>query len=235
MRLPPFDKAKPFYPLVMNFAVQMMGFKEAMSIADVLLIRAMMKKIFDSSHVEGVPYELIVSPSVALDGYDLGYPYRDKLRELLPPTVNQPIERLLTHTSPFEIVGPRPLKCRSQEDGIEISAEEIGSVYLADPQRQVEALEVSAGSLLIAAYEALKSKSDRGLAWEFFRHCRNAAAHRGRFNFYPGEPSRPARWKGMSMHPGLQGTPLFSILNDNGLIGLGDPFLLLWDIEQLCA
>jgi hypothetical protein len=39
MQLPPFDKTRPFFPLVMNFAVQMIGFKETMAMADQLLIR----------------------------------------------------------------------------------------------------------------------------------------------------------------------------------------------------
>ncbi|MHB1559668.1 MAG: hypothetical protein ACYC61_19645 [Isosphaeraceae bacterium] len=233
MRLPPFDEARQYYPLVMNFAAQMLAFKEIMSMADLKSIRAMMKKVFDASNLEGVPFELIVSSGVDLDGYDLAHPFRKEFRDLLPPSAKQPMGRLLAHTAPFEIVGPRALKCRSQEDGIEFSAEEIASVYLAGPQRQVEALAVSAGSLIVSAYEATRSSRDRGPLWEFFRHCRNAAAHGGRFHLENGEPSRPARWRSMSVERGLQGTPLFAILDDHGLIGLGDAILLLWDVEQL--
>jgi hypothetical protein len=234
MQLPPFDKTKPFFPLVMNFAVQMIGFKETMTMADILIIRTLTKKIVDASHLEAVPFQLTVSPHVTLDGYDLAYPFRNEFREMLVQNPNLPLDRLLTHTAPFEIVGPRPLKCLTQEDGLEFSAEEIASVYLAGPENQVKASGVSSGSLLIAAYQSAKSMSDRGPIWEFFRHCRNAAAHGGRFNFTPAEPSRPATWRTLSVHRRLQGTPLFDILGEKGLIALGDSVLLLWEIEQLC-
>lgn len=234
MHLPPFDRAKPFFPLVMNFAVQMIGFKETMAMADVLLLRTVMKKILDASNLESVLFQLTVSPGVMLDGYDLAYPFKDEFRQLLPPSPNQPLERLLTHTTPFEIVGPRALKCLAQEDGIEYSAEEIAEIYLAHPESQVKASIVSAGSLIVAAYEATKFMSDHGPAWEFFRHCRNAAAHGGRFNLNQGEPSRTAAWRSVNVHRGLHGTPLFDVLGEQGLIALGDPVLLLWDIEQLC-
>jgi hypothetical protein len=233
MQLPPFDKAKPFFPLVMNFAAQMIGFKETMAMADLLIARNMLKKIFDASHLEGERFQLTVSPQITLDGYDLGYPSKEKLRELIPPTPNQPLERLLAHTAPFEIVGPRPLKCRMQEEGIEFSAEEIARVYLAGPEEQVKATAVSAGSLLIAAWAIAEPMSDNGPVWEFFRHCRNAAAHGARFHFRHGEPRRAAAWKTLSVHFGLQGTLLFDTWGEPGFLALGDSILLLWDIEQL--
>jgi hypothetical protein len=146
MQLPPLDKAKPFFPPVMNFAAQMIGFKETMAMADLLIIRRMMKKILDASNLEGVPFQLIVSPSVPLDGYDLAYPFKHEFRAMLLQTPNLPLERLLTHTAPFEIVGPRPLKCLTQQEGIEFSAEGIASVYLAGAEEQVKALGVSAGT-----------------------------------------------------------------------------------------
>jgi hypothetical protein len=233
MHAPPFDPEKPFFSLVMNFAVQMMGFKEVMEMANILTLRKMTRQIFDASHLEGAPIELVVSPGLTLDGYDLAYPFKQRLRELLPQTPNLPLDRLLTHTSPFEIVGSRSLKCRSQMDGVEFSAEQLAGVYLARADRQVRALAVSAGSLLIAAYEVTKNMSDRGPVWEFFRHCRNAAAHGGRFNFTAQEPSRPAAWKTIHVDSTLQGTPLFDLPGVQGLLGLGDPILLLWDIERL--
>jgi hypothetical protein len=234
MQLPPFDQTKPFFPLVMNFAVQMIGFKETMTMADILIIRTLTKKIVDASYLEAVPFQLTVSPHVTLDGYDLAYPFKNEFREMLVQNPNLPLERLLTHTAPFEIVGPRPLKCLTQEDGLEFSAEELAQLYLTDQGSKVKATAVSSGSLIIAAYEATKTRSDHGPVWEFFKHCRNAAAHGGRFNFHQGQPSRNATWRKLNVHSGLQGTPLFDILDEKGLIALGDSVLLLWDIEQLC-
>lgn len=234
MGLPPFDQAKLFFPLVMNFAAQMIGFKETMAMADLLIIRKMMKQVLDASNLEVEPFQLFISPHIPLDGFDLAYPFKHEFRQMLVQTPNLPLERLLTHTIPFEIVGPRPLKCLTQEEGIVFSAEEIAEVYRAGAEKQVKALSVSAGSLLVSAYEALQPVTDHRPVWQFLRHCRNAAAHGGRFNLRHGEPSRPAAWKSLSIQPSLHGTPLFGILDEKGLLALGDAILLLWDIEQLC-
>src|SRR5438876_1149699 len=112
--------------------------------------------------LEGVPFQLIVSPSVPLDGYDLAYPFKNEFREMLLQTPNLPLGRLLTHTAPFEIVGPRPLKCLTQQEGIEFSAEAIASVYLAGTEQQVRALGVSAGSMIVSAFESVKTLTDHG-------------------------------------------------------------------------
>jgi hypothetical protein len=234
MQLPPFDRNKPFFPLVMNFAAQMIGFKETMAFADLLIIRRMMKQFLDASNLEGVAFQLIVSPHISLDGYDLAYPFKNEFRDMLVQTPNLPLGRLLTHTAPFEVVGPRPLKCLTQQEGIEFAAEEIAGIYLAGAEKQVKALGVSAGSLIISAFESTKAMTDHGPAWEFFRHCRNAAAHGGRFNFRQGEPYRTAAWRTLSVYPGLHGTPLFDTSDERGLIAVGDSIPLLWGIEQLC-
>jgi hypothetical protein len=232
VRIPDFDPAKPFYPMVMNYAVQMLGFKEAMAMADTLTVRNMMKQIMDHSNLEGVPFHLTVSSSVSLDGFDLAYPFKNEFRQMLASNGEPRMDRLLTHTSPFEIAGPRPLRCKSQEDGIEFSAEEIAAVYLSDTEKMVRALDISAGILLIAAHEAAKNADYQGPECEFLRHCRNAAAHGGRFHFKGGEPRRPASWRKMILHSGLRGTPLFGLPDGDGLLAPGDPILLLWDIES---
>jgi hypothetical protein len=233
-RLPDFDREKPFFPLVMNFASQMIGFKEIATMADVLIIRNMMNKVLPASHFETDRFQLIVSPAVSLDGFDLAYPYKEEFRQMFVQTPNLPLERLLTHTAPFEIVGSRALKCRTQEAGILFSAEEIAAVYLTNAEKQTKASGVSAGRLIVSAFESVKYLKDQSPVWEFFRHCRNAAAHGGRFNLHPDEPFRPAAWKALRIHNGLHGTPLFDIVGDPGLLALGDAILSLWDIEQLC-
>ncbi len=233
MNLPPFNPAKPFYSLVTNFAVQMLGFKEAMAMSHVVELRQMKEKILAAAREERAPFEIVASAGKPIDGFDLFYPYQAEARDQFPYNVNLPIDRLLTHTAAFEIVGPRPLKCLTQSDGLEYSAEEIAEVCKENTASQMKALTVSGGSLLIAAYEATKDASDKGPVWEFLRHCRNAAAHGGCFHLASKEPSRPASWKSLTIDSELQGSPLFDILSDKGLIGLGDAVLMLWDVEQL--
>jgi hypothetical protein len=57
--MPPFDTGKPFFPLVMNFAVQMLGFKEVMAMADLVTIRTMLRKIVRGARSTGRPAHLV--------------------------------------------------------------------------------------------------------------------------------------------------------------------------------
>jgi hypothetical protein len=68
--------------------------------------------------------------------------------------------------------------------------------------------------------------------WEFLRHCRNAAAHKGFFNFMHGGPKRPAKWRGLEIVSSLQSTPLFNDPQVSGFLGIGDALHLLSDVEQ---
>lgn len=68
--------------------------------------------------------------------------------------------------------------------------------------------------------------------WEFLRHCRNAAAHGGKFHLLNGEPCRPANWGRFSIVASMHGTPLVFNQGSAGLLSPGDPLRLLWDIEQ---
>ena len=234
MNFPPFDPAKVFYPLIMNFAVQMLGFKEIMAMGHVLDLRQLQEKVFREARNEPMSFEIVASRGVSIDGFDLFYPYKAAARELFPYDVNLPVDRLLAHTAPFEIVGPRALKCVTEPTGLDYSAEEIAENFRKRPERQLKALAMSGASLLIAAYEATKHASDKSAVWEFLRHCRNAAAHGGRFHFKSKKPAPPACWKSLTIEPKLEGTPLFDNLGDGqGLIALGDAVLLLWDIEQI--
>ena len=74
MNLPSFNPAKPFYSLVMNFAVQMLGFKEAMAMSHVLELRRLKEKVFGAAREELVPFEIIASAGNPLAGFDLFYP-----------------------------------------------------------------------------------------------------------------------------------------------------------------
>jgi hypothetical protein len=91
--------------------------------------------------------------------------------------------------------------------------------------------------LLMCCYEAvIDTHRDPNVPiWEFFRHCRNAAAHDGKFSFKPHEPSRPAEWRGLKIECSLEGRPLLIPAE-----GESDPFLkpgdvlrLISDVEQL--
>lgn len=94
------------------------------------------------------------------------------------------------------------------------------------------------GDLIARCYEAVKARRDPTVPeWEFFRHCRNAASHDNRFSFAAHEPARPAAWRGLEIERTLEGTPLIDETDDSGkpvgLLSVGDPIVVVWDIEQL--
>ena len=84
------------------------------------------------------------------------------------------------------------------------------------------------------AYEAVRAHNDQPPEFEFFRHCRNAAAHSNRFFFSEREPARPAAWRTVTLNKSKKGSanPLFNRRCIHGLIGLGDLIELLSDIER---
>ena len=122
------------------------------------------------------------------------------------------------------------------EDGpsVRVDTAKLARTLLQKNQDPITAFAVmSAGSLLILAWESTLDDHSKAPLWEFLRHCRNAAAHKGgRFNFLYDEPKSPARWRSLTIVPKLQGTPLFWNSDQNGLIGPGDALHLLGDIEK---
>jgi hypothetical protein len=85
-----------------------------------------------------------------------------------------------------------------------------------------------------AAYESVKAQNDHSPEFEFFRHLRNASSHGNRFTFLPGEPRRPASWRGIGFDHTLKGAsnPLHDSPCFGPLYGPADLIDLLFDIEQ---
>jgi hypothetical protein len=98
-------------------------------------------------------------------------------------------------------------------------------------ERLMRTMAVAAGDLLILAHAATETYRDQGPLWEFLRHCRNAAAHGGRFNFNQAEPRRLAEWRGFRIERSMQGNPLIDTPGLRGFLDKGDPIVLLHDLE----
>lgn len=205
-----FDLGKPFYPLVVNYLVSIHGILELVA-----------RQIIALAKDQAVPPD----PSTPLPAPPpIGEPpSADRIMEFYSHPGNRTVTHLAMRTY---------LKC-SIGDSIAVEpnalAEELGSNIMSIAPWTM----VSAGILLISAWEITKQFSDQGPLWEFLRHCRNAAGHGGNFRFLYGEPQRPAAWHGIEVVSGLQGTPLFHGPNfAPGLLWPGDPISLLWEIEQ---
>ncbi|MGH7650392.1 MAG: hypothetical protein ACREMS_00975 [Gemmatimonadaceae bacterium] len=91
---------------------------------------------------------------------------------------------------------------------------------------------LSAGGMLILAWETTSELRTKDPAWEFLRHCRNAAAHEGRFHLKNGEPRRQAAWRSKHITADLNGKLLFTDGLAAGFIGPGDVLYLLSDLDR---
>lgn len=131
------------------------------------------------------------------------------------------------------LLGKLQLQSKVTGQSIDVDIEALADEYLWKYESPLAHFNrMSAGSLLILAWEITKAHHTTDPLWEFLRHCRNAAAHRGHFNFYKGEPKYPAHWRGLTIQNSLQSQPLFFAPPITGFFGPGDPLYLLWDIEQ---
>lgn len=126
------------------------------------------------------------------------------------------------------------LQCTIAEKNVDIDHSELAHEVLDNHFYAIAThYEQAASSLLIVAKARSENRLDRSPICEFLRHCRNAAAHGGKFNLEEyDEPRRPAHWRETEITEGLEGTRLFEDSEGNGLMRPGDPIALLWDIEQ---
>jgi len=198
-----FDRGKPFYPLVMNYLIQLLGFKE---LAARGLIGAREISVEDLQKATREPFDTADRAAVesALGG----------LQKLLGP-----LELKSEFQNDRIIVDVDAIA----EELIHGNHEYLLSFYIrAAANILVLAHEVTKDT----------SYRDTGPLWEFLRHSRNAATHNGLFHFTHGEPRRLAEWGPFRIEASLQGTSLFKDARGQGLLSPGDPIRLLWDIEQ---
>jgi len=196
-----FDRSKLFYPLVMNYVVQLFGFKE-------MGTRGILGQHYTASILEQFRSRTFLGETQLSKD--------DSLKKL------------------SKLLGPLELACGFQTDRITVDGDQIALEVAQNIYYLADFLLRSSGSLLILAHEICKNEPyhDQGPLWEFLRHCRNAAAHKGLFNLVNGEPRRLAEWKVFRIEASLHGTRLFKDETGNGFLSPGDPIALLWDIEQ---
>lgn len=197
-----FSEDGPFYGLVVCYLCQVHGFNE---IASRGIRRAM--DSMDSSSIEEM----------------LSFVPDDRTREAMSGIAQGGITGLIAESGLYA------------ETGEKISVD-IGSLADAVYSEHRPALSflnpLSAGGLLVLAWETTRELHTTDPPWEFLRHCRNAAAHKGRFNLVRGEPRRSASWRSKTIAPGLNGTLLFTDGKVPGFLGPGDVLYLLSDIER---
>jgi hypothetical protein len=134
-------------------------------------------------------------------------------------------------------LGELELESRGSGEVVVVDADAVGRAVAEHSLVFRPVLERAAASMLILAWEWNRQHSDGGPSWRFLYHCRNAAAHNGRFRFKRDELARgrldsPAAWGPFTLDVGFQDVPLFRGDDGSGLLGMGDPLRLLWDLER---
>ncbi|MBY0424029.1 MAG: hypothetical protein K2Q22_00200 [Cytophagales bacterium] len=202
-----FDRAKPFYPFVINYLVSLHGMVELFSRDFYPRIKAAKRN--------GMSLEDLINVNEVENEKQISF-FKDIYSENLEPT---------------RIIGDISLRS-SNRKSIEISSEELSKeltdnhIYLLPFQLK------AAGILLIMTYEISKDQYDtKDSIWNFFYHCRNAAAHGGQFNIL-NTKRFPAKWDNIEITLKLNKTDLFKGSSNSGLLSLGDPLYLLYEIEQ---
>jgi hypothetical protein len=191
-----FDRSGLFYPAVMNYWVLLHGAFE-------LLSRGFIR-IIDGTDVDGPSTDEPAAKKIA-DAY------ADPAARHVTKIFDAP--QLLTSGQPERITPP--------------GADELSHELFAEHQYILGPV-TAGGNLLIVGHQAAKAEgyTDKNdPTWEFLRHCRNGAAHNGRFNLLNGEPKQPAHWRGLTITPNLHGTPVFKDTQGEGFLALGDPLL----------
>jgi hypothetical protein len=154
---------------------------------------------------------------------------RKKVLQLLKKDMQT---NFLKHDGERPLVGNLSLKSAFQGNSIDIDIDEIAEELINNYQYLLPFQMKAAGNLFIMCYAISEDTyDDKSEIWNFFYHCRNAAAHGGLFNI-TNVKRFPAKWGSLEITTGLNKTNLFHVPGEGGLIGLGDPIRLLWDIEQ---
>jgi hypothetical protein len=194
-----FDRSKPFYPIVINFIVQIFGFRN----------------LACWGVIGWKKTDTVIDNFV--NSFDGESSMKDDLKNKLK-----------------KLYGPLNLSSEYQNSNIDIDIEFIAKEIYSNAFYLAPYTIKAASSVLVLAHEYCKEKEyhDQGPLWEFLRHCRNAAAHGGYFTFKHGEPRRLAKWGNINIEKSLKGTLLFKDDKKVGLLSIGDPIRLLWDIEQ---
>ncbi|MEG4391613.1 hypothetical protein [Microcoleus sp. BROC3] len=204
-----FAPNKPFYPLVCSYLAQTHGFIELISRGLLLELKQLQPTSIEKLKIDQTnEYNSDTFTRLA----------RELLQKGVTPLIGDP-----QHPSHVDI----PIKVNIESLGYELffKHEKYDDVIMAFKK-------IAAGGLLIVAKEITEPDRTKDELWEFLRHCRNAAAHGGSFNFQNGEPKHPAKWRSLEIKASMQAQALFPAPPTTpGFINIGDVLYLLADIE----
>lgn len=163
----------------------------------------------------------------------LGAPSLDVIRSL------DPIKFVSASKTPYLLSNTLSLDAQVGKD-VEINWDELAQeLYVNANYVLSTAIESALRMLMLSCYEVAKfAYNDLDEVWRFFKHCRNAAAHNGKFDLRTYDdgpvitPGKPARWVSKEIFMYMNGDPL--LIDQGGkaaFLKLGDVLRLIHDIE----
>lgn len=203
-----FDRSKPFYPYVINYIVSLHGLVELFS-------RYCYRNI-KNSKIGGLTLEQVIEQQEAEESQQTEFIKEVYSKDLIPTLVP----------------GKFALRSEKKNTSVEISVDDF-AVELVDNHPYLLPFQLKAsGTLLVMAHHVSKHLDNRNdVLWNFFYHCRNAAAHGGQFNIT--NPRFPAKWGDLEITMAMNGTNLFKDGTNPGLLSPADPLYFLFDIESI--
>ncbi len=202
-----FDRSKPYYPYVINYIITQHGLLE-------LISRNFYTEVKNSSFAKE-----------NLNGFIMAQGVKNTKQEQFI------IDIVTKNLQPTILIGEMSLKSEQRQNSTNISVNEIAKDIVDNHPYLLPFQAKAAGILLIMSFETTKKYDAKDEIWNFFYHCRNAAAHGGIFNI-TNLKRFPAKWGNLEIKSSDNGTNLFKDGMNPGLISIGDPLYLLYDIEQ---
>jgi hypothetical protein len=203
-----FDRQKLFYPYVISYVISLHGLVELAS-------RHFYTKIKEGKQ-NGLDLDSVLEQQNAIE---------IRIKEFISKIYNNDLV-------PTLLLDEMSLKSEYTQSQLVVPIDEVANdlvenhIYLLPFQMK------AAGILLIMSYEISRDKYGlKDEMWNFFYHCRNAAAHGGQFNI-TNLKRFPARWANFEITQTMNGTNLFKDPITGGLLSLGDPIYFLYDIEN---
>ncbi len=196
-----FDPTKPFYGLVVSYLSQLHGFVELCS-------RGL------SLQLDGIPEATLA----AMSSGEVEVKAREALNRIFAG-------------GRTGLLGEQQLASVTSS-ALKVDIDLLAKTLLVDYEAALQHFnEVAAGGTLIVAWAITGAFHTTDPLWEFLRHCRNAAAHRGHFHLLNGEPRRPAVWRGLQVTRAMHGSLLLRDPRRPGFLDPADVIYLLADIE----
>jgi hypothetical protein len=191
-----FDRAKPFYPLVIHYIMLLQSVKE-FSLQGVL--NKLTEKFYHpdlfvgkAKIVRRIEYQLNPAITAAIGSISANAQLSDIIHRYAKssqlPDMESSLLQLSEDMSDIEtklnkLASPLSLRSKTSKDCLEVPLDLIAAELVDNHPYLFSFIMRSAGIMLVLAFETTTAYHDKKPLWKFLWHCRNAVAHNNRLNF----------------------------------------------------